>query len=110
MPIKKEMTMTELKRHLSNINDAELKKLLCHLYSNSDEAEKMMNVAIMGSNYEEKLLEQYKEKMYNIFFPNDIMRAGFSLSWAKSLISEFKKIGTTDSIYWITALLCRVWY
>lgn len=96
MPVKKEMTMNELKRHLSNINDLELKKLLCHLYKNSDTAEKIINVAILGSDYEEKLLKQYKEKMYKVFFPNDIMRCGFSLSWAKSLITEFKKSSSTD--------------
>lgn len=96
MPMKKEMTLTELKKHLSNVSAAELKKLLCHLYKNSDIAEKMINLAVLGSDYEENLLEQYKEKMYKVFFPNDIVRTGFSLSGAKSLIGEFKKIGVTD--------------
>lgn len=72
------MTMTELKRHLAEIDEAELKKLLCHLYKKSDLAEKIINVTILGSDYEEKLLEQYKEKMYGVFFPNDIVRVGFS--------------------------------
>lgn len=94
MPMKKEMTLTELKRNLSNIDETEIKKLLCNIYKNSEIAEKMINVFILGSDYEEKLLDQYKEKMYKVFFPNDIMRAGFSLSWAKSLIGEFKKICT----------------
>lgn len=93
MPMKKEMTMIELKKHLSELNDSELKKLLCQVYKNSDAAEKMINVILLGSEYEEKLLVQYKEKMYKVFFPKDIVRVGFSLSWAKSLISEFKKIG-----------------
>jgi len=92
--MKKEMTLTDLKRYLSNIDDTEIKKLICHIYKNSEMAEKMINVLILGSEYEEKLLNQYKEKMYKVFFPNDIMRAGFSLSWAKSLIGEFKKICT----------------
>ena len=96
MPMKKEMTMNELKMHLTELNEAELKKLLCRLYKNSDLAEKMINVSILGSDYEEKILKQYKEKMYGVFFPNDIVRAGFSLSWAKSLLSEFKKLGISN--------------
>lgn len=96
MPKKKEMTMNELKKYLTELDEAELKRLLCHLYKNSDLAEKMINVSILGSDYEKRLLEQYKEKMYGVFFPNDIVRAGFSLSWAKSLISEFKKVGTSN--------------
>ena len=94
MSMKREMTLTELKKYLSNINDAEMKKLLCHIYKNSEMAEKMMNVFLLGSNYENKLLKDYREKMYKVFFPNDIIHAGFSLAWAKSLVSEFKKIGT----------------
>lgn len=96
MPKKKEMTINDLKKHLTEFNETELKKLLCHLYKNSDLAEKMINVFILGSVYEEKLLEQYKEKMYGVFFPDNIVRSGFSLSWAKSLISEFKKIVTSN--------------
>lgn len=96
MPMKKEMTLTELKKNLSSVSNTELIKILCHLYKNSDIAEKMINVAILGSDYEKRLLEQYKEKMDERFFPNDIVRTGFSLSWTKSLIGEFKKICTTD--------------
>lgn len=94
MPKKNEMTLTKLKQSLSEIGDTDLKKLICHIYKNCDMAEEMINVAILGSDYEEKLLERYKENMNKVFFPTDIMRAGFSLSWAKSLISEFKKICT----------------
>lgn len=92
MPMKKEMTLTDLKKKLSEMDYTELQKMICNIYKNSDMAEKMINVAILGSDYKEKLLKQYKEKMDNVFFPNDIVRTGFSLSWAKSLIGEFKKI------------------
>ena len=96
MPMKKELTITELKRHLTELDEAGLKELLCHLYKKSDLAEKMINVFVLGSDYEEKLLEQYKEILYGMFFPKDIVRVGFSLSLAKSLINEFKKIGTSN--------------
>mgnify|MGYP000896865649 CR=1 FL=1 len=90
--MKKDMTLTELKKRISEIDHAELKKLVCNLYKNSDMAEKMINAAILGDSYKERLLEQYKDKMFAVFFPKDIIRSGFSLSKAKSLISEFKNI------------------
>lgn len=85
----KEMTVTELKKQLSNKNDKELIKLLCQVYKGSDVAKKLLNMTLSGSEYEEKLVEQYKEKIYKEFFAGD----GPTLSKAKAFISEFKKTG-----------------
>ena len=90
--MKKEMTVSELKKKLAEMNKKDMEKLLCLLYKNCDEAEKIINLQLLDESYKEQLLIQYKEKMHDIFFPKNLMRIGFSLSLAKSVITEFKKI------------------
>ena len=90
--MKKLMSVPELKKRLSAVDNKDKDKLLCLLYKNCDMAEKIINLQLLDEDYAEKLVEEYKEKIYERFFPKDIMRAGFSLAWVKSVITEFKKI------------------
>ena len=90
--MKREMTIPALKKRLSEMERKELEQLVCSLYKNVDLAEKSINLYILGKDYGRKLVRQYQEKLDEIFFPNNLIRAGFSVKWAKDVISEFKKI------------------
>lgn len=96
--MKKEMSVMELKKKLSAMDKKDMEKLLCMLYKNSDMAERIINLTLLDEVYEDRLLKEYKEKMYGRFFPKDFMRVGFSLSWAKSVITEFKKYAQKRNI------------
>lgn len=90
--MKKEMSAAELKKKMSEMDKKDMDKMLLLLYKNCDMAEKIINLYLLDETYADRLLEEYKEKMYKRFFPEDIMRVGFSLSWAKSVLTEFKRI------------------
>ena len=90
--MKREMTIPELKKKLAGLDRKELEKMLCDVYKNSEQAEQIMNLALLDETYGDRLLEQYHDRLYKIFFPYDIMRTGFSLSMAKGVVSDFKKI------------------
>jgi len=90
--MKKEMTIPELKKKLSGLERKELEKMLCDLYKNCDQAEQIMNLQLLDEAYGKKLLGYYQNRMEMIFFPGDIVRYGFSVSMAKKVISDFKKV------------------
>ena len=86
------MTIPALKKRLAELERKELEKMLCDIYKNCEQAEQMLNLVLLDETYGRKLLEQYQEKLDKIFFPYDIVRAGFSLSMAKKVLYDFKKI------------------
>ena len=93
---KKELTISALKKRQEGLEHKELERLLCELYKSNEAAEQMINLRLLDEAYAQKLLEQYEERLYNIFFPDNLMRAGFSLRMAKSVVSDFKKICRND--------------
>lgn len=86
------MSIPVLKKKLADLERKELEKMLCDIYINCEQAEQMLNIILLDEMYGRKLLEQYQDKLDKIFFPYDIVRAGFSLSMAKKVLSDFKKI------------------
>ncbi len=52
----------------------------------------MINAEFGGEDYLVELLDDYKQKMHDVFFPHSL-RATFSIKNAKKLISDFKKVG-----------------
>lgn len=89
--MKKQMTQTELKKKLGGLEKQELVQIVCELYKKFDNVEQNVNYKILGDEYSKKLLGQYQEQIYKIFFPKS-MNAGFSLTKARSYIKEFKKV------------------
>lgn len=100
--MKREMTVTVLKKRLAELDRKELEQMLCDIYKNCEQAEQMLNLTLLDENYGRKLLEQYQDKLDKIFFPKDIIRTGFSLSMAKKVLSDFKKV--CDNIELISEL------
>lgn len=90
--MKKEMTIPVLKKKLADLEQKDLEQIICSLYKNNEYVEQAINLKLLDKSYGERLLLQYRDRMYKIFFPNDIVRAGFSLSSAKDIVSNFKKV------------------
>ncbi len=86
------MTNPVLKKLLAQQERKMLENIICSLYEQSDYAEQFINLRLLDSEYEKKLLEQYQKNMHQIFFPANIMKSGFSLSKAKEVIADFKKV------------------
>lgn len=89
---KKEMTQKVLKEKLRELDRKELEKMICDMYKNCAAAQQFINLALLDDEYMKKLMDQYKEKLYKVFFPNDIMRSGFSLHQAKSILKMFRSV------------------
>lgn len=66
--MKKEMSAAELKKKMSEMDKKDMDKMLLLLYKNCDMAEKFINLYLLDETYADRLLEEYKEKMYKRFF------------------------------------------
>lgn len=89
---KKEMTQKILKEKLKELDRKDLEKMICNMYKECVAAEQFINVVLLGDEYIDRLLAEYKEKLNKIFFPKDIVRSGFSLRQAKSILKMFKNV------------------
>jgi len=98
--------ITDLKKVLRSSDKDELEKLICELYKKDNFAENLINCKLFGDEFERQILKEYKDKMETIFFPNNLSK-GFSLSGAKKLINEYKKM-TSNSQYLLDLMLYYV--
>lgn len=97
----KQMTMTELKKKLRGMEQAELIELISGLYKANGMVKEIMNSRFAGEGYQAEVLEAYKQKIKNEFFPKN-MRKMPSLKAAKAYVSDFKKIGPDEMVMDLT--------
>lgn len=83
------MKITDLKKQLGQMDRMELIDLVCKLNKNSKEVQAMLDVEFGGSEAEDRLVEDSKEKIYKEFFGKNL-----SLKNAKKVISDFKKLSS----------------
>ena len=93
----KPMTLTDLKKELKKLDHAELIDLISTLYKSDDKTKELLNTRFIGEKYQQDALDNYKKKMREEFFPKNKKKAT-SLKVAKSLITEFKKIGSFEMV------------
>lgn len=93
----KPMTLTELKKELKTLENSELVEIISNLYKSNDKVKDFLNMRFIGEKYQYDVLEKYKKKMYDEFFPKN-MRKMPSLKTAKGLITDFKKIGSNGML------------
>ncbi|MEE5993622.1 MAG: DUF6155 family protein [Oscillospiraceae bacterium] len=86
----KKITMTELKKHLLQLNQREMVELVCKIHKNCPDAAGMLTAEFGNDNYEEELFEETKKKIRNQFFPEHGL-GRLSLATAKKAITEYKK-------------------
>lgn len=97
----KQMTMTELKKKLKGMEQAELIELISGLYKANGIVKEIMNSRLAGESYQTEVLEAYKKKIKNEFFPKN-MRKMPSLKAAKAYVSDFKKMGSDEMVMDLT--------
>lgn len=80
------MKLTELKKHLNSMEQAELVALLCRLYKGSKQCQNLLDLMFDGEAAEAALIADCKRKIRTAFFGNRL-----SLRTARSVISDFRK-------------------
>lgn len=93
----KPMKLTDLKRELKQLESSQLEEIVCSLYKSSNEAKGILSARFMGREYQLVALDEYKNKMYNMFFPERLVKVP-SMKDGKALITEFRKIGDTEMV------------
>jgi hypothetical protein len=93
----KQMTITDLKKELKQLDQKELIELVCTLYKSNPKNKELISANFLVDQYKMDTLEKYKHDMYQMFFPKNINKS-LSLKSAKSLITEFKKIGDKEMV------------
>ena len=88
----KKLTEKALVKNLETMSQVELVKIITDLFKTNKVVEARLNLMIIGDEYGSELLEKYKRQLYKIFYPSNIVRAGFSLERAKLVLSDFSDI------------------
>lgn len=81
------MTLTELKKQLRTLSQAELIGLLCKVYKDSKQAQALIDVALCGDVAEQTLLPTYKKQVHDAFWGRQ-----YSLKKARDAVLAFSRI------------------
>lgn len=81
------MTLTELKKQLKTLSQAELIGLLCNVYKDSKQAQALIDVALCGDVAEQTLLPTYKKQVHDAFWGRQ-----YSLKKARDAVLAFSRI------------------
>lgn len=81
------MTLTELKKQLKTLSQAELIGLLCKVYKDSKQAQALIDVALCGDVAEQTLLPAYKKRVHDAFWGRQ-----YSLKKARDAVLAFSRI------------------
>ena len=85
----KKMSVAALKQQLKVLSQQEMIALLCSLYQSCPDAAAILNAKFSGADYIKGLMLESKDKIHKEF---DAKTKIPSLSKAKKVISEFKKV------------------
>lgn len=88
----KKLTEKALIKKLKGMSSDELIMIISDLFKTNKFVEARLNLAILGDEYGNALVEKYKKQLYKIFNPSNIVRSGFSLERAKMVLSDFADI------------------
>lgn len=89
----KKMPVTALKKHLMNLSQQEAISLICSIYQSCPDAANILNARFRDEDYVKDLMAESKEKIQKEFSSRGMKVP--SLSKAKKVISDFKKVSTT---------------
>lgn len=88
----KKLTEKTLIKKLESMKQEELRKIIADLFKTNKLVEESISLMLLDEEYGNALLEKYKKRMYKIFNPSDIVRSGFSLESAQTILSEFADV------------------
>lgn len=92
------ITLPDLKKRLKTMDRNYLEKLIYEMYKQNPTVQQLVNVELLGQEYEERLLEEYDTKLKKIFYPKNIVVTGFSPIAAKNVLKEFLDICKDDRL------------
>lgn len=91
------LSVSEVKNILKEKSRDELLELLIESYKTIPLLKEHINVKYGSRDNIVKILEAYKDKIYNVFFPKD-MKTQFKISDAKKAVNEFKKLCSSEEL------------
>jgi hypothetical protein len=91
------LSVTEVKNILKEKSREELLELLVESYKTIPLLKEYISVKYGSQDNIEKILEAYKDKIYNVFFPKN-MKTQFKISDAKKAVNEFKKLCSSEEL------------
>ena len=102
----KYLAVTELKKSLKTLKPDELIGVISQLYKNYENVRQVLSVKFSDDTILCDVLEEYKDKMHTMFFPQSMKHLP-ALKEIKKLITEFTKV-TDKSLYIIDLMLYYV--
>lgn len=91
------LSVSEVKNMLKEKSRDELLELLLESYKTIPLLKEYISVKYGSQDNIEKILEDYKNKIYNVFFPKN-MKTQFKISDAKKAVNEFKKLCSSEEL------------
>ncbi|MCB2312072.1 DUF6155 family protein [Clostridium tagluense] len=91
------LSVTEVKNILKEKSREELLELLIESYKTIPLLKEHISVKYGSQDNIEKILEAYKNKIYNVFFPKN-MKTQFKIGDAKKVVNEFKRICSNEKL------------
>lgn len=85
----KKLTEKALGKKLATISQEQLIKTILDFFKTNKNVEARLNLMFLGEEYGNTLLDKYKKQLYKIFNPSNIVRTGFSLEMAQTILSDF---------------------
>ena len=91
------LSVSEVKNMLKEKSRDELLELLLESYKTIPLLKEYISVKYGSQDNIEKILKDYKNKIYNVFFPKN-MKTQFKISDAKKAVNEFKKLCSSEEL------------
>lgn len=93
----KPITVTELKKELKKLDQAELIELITKLYKDNKTVKEALSGRFIGAQYQLEMLESNKNKIYDIFFPDNPMKP-VSYKKAIELVEAYRSVGNKELV------------
>lgn len=85
------LSITEMKKILRKQNNEELIALLVECTKIDPKIKEFISIKFSEKNTIETVLEEYKEKVFNVFFPKNFS-THFKIGNARKIVNDFKKL------------------
>ncbi|MDK9711134.1 DUF6155 family protein [Acidaminobacter sp.] len=93
----KPITVNELKKELKKLDQAELIELITKLYKDNKTVKEALSGRFIGAEYQLEMLESNKNKIYDIFFPDNPMKP-VSYKKAIDLLEVYRSVGNKEFV------------
>lgn len=92
----KPITITELKKELKKLNQADLMNLIIELYHSNSKVKEFVSSRFKDEDYQNEVLGEYKRKKFLEFFDKGFRTP--SIKKAKELLNDYKKFASFERV------------